>query len=91
MIGPVASGKSTLLMGILGETEPHQTRGGAVKIRQPTINHGFAYVGQEYWLRRGSIRENILCESAYDEELYRKVLVSTALEPDIEVVLKKIE
>ncbi|CAD5232242.1 unnamed protein product [Bursaphelenchus xylophilus] len=91
--GGVASGKTTLLLGILGETmvpidEQSSIRGvplkTTIKIRQSTVHEGFAYVGQENWVRRGTIRENILCGSPMNEAFYYKVLKVTALLSDIE-------
>lgn len=92
--GAVGSGKSTTLLGILGEaialqddqlslagTPLHTT----IRIQQTTIHEGFAYVGQESWVRRGTIRDNILCGSQMDEAFYRRVLDATALSRDIEV------
>lgn len=95
--GPVGSGKSTLLMGILGETELHtpDTRTlidkGAIKIPQKCINEGFAYVGHECWLRRGSVKENILCGSKFQPHLYNSVIRATALDHDIEKMPNKDE
>lgn len=83
IVGPVGSGKSTLLMGILGETE--RLTNSKVKIRQPTVQQGFAYVGQDCWLRRGTLRDNILCETAYQAHFYERVLQCTALEHDVQV------
>ena len=43
--GPVAAGKSTLLMGILNETlSPNNEN---IKISPDIVNKGFGYVGQE--------------------------------------------
>jgi ABC-type transport system involved in cytochrome bd biosynthesis fused ATPase/permease subunit len=92
--GPVGSGKSTTLLGILGEAiapqdEQLSIRGvplsTTIKIRQTTIHEGFAYVGQESWVRRGTIKDNILCGSPMKEAFYRRVLDATALSKDIEV------
>lgn len=69
-------------MGILGETEFADSK--IVRIRQTAITEGFSYVGQDCWLRRGTLRENILCGSPYDAMFYRQVLRATALEHDIE-------
>ncbi len=44
---------------------------------------GFGYVGQNPWLQRGTIRENIIWGSVYDENRYNKVLFACALNDDI--------
>lgn len=92
--GGVASGKSTFLQGILGETvvpQDVQTSVNGVplktslRIRQTTVHEGFAYVGQENWARRGTIRDNILCGSPMNEQFYKQVLDASALTKDIQV------
>uniref|UniRef100_A0A915DCR7 ABC-type xenobiotic transporter n=1 Tax=Ditylenchus dipsaci TaxID=166011 RepID=A0A915DCR7_9BILA len=86
IIGPVGCGKSTILMGILGETESMNKQNlstRVVKVRQSAINEGFAYTGQECWLRRGTVKENIVCGTSFQPDFYQKVLEATALEHDI--------
>uniref|UniRef100_A0A914YMM3 Uncharacterized protein n=1 Tax=Panagrolaimus superbus TaxID=310955 RepID=A0A914YMM3_9BILA len=97
VIGPVGAGKSTLLLGILGETELDGSDStsflerGSIRIPQRCINEGFAYVGHECWLRRGSVKENILCGSPFQANLYNAVIRATALEHDIEKMPNKDE
>ncbi|CAK38280.1 uncharacterized protein An03g04880 [Aspergillus niger] len=75
--GAVGSGKSTLLQGILGEV--------------PCLK-GFIYsnvceisfCSSRAWIRNRSIRENICQPLPFDEQWYRTVLYSTALDQDIE-------
>lgn len=40
-------------------------------------------MGQNAWLQRGTIRENIIWGAVYDEIHYRKVLMACALNEDI--------
>lgn len=40
-------------------------------------------MGQNAWLQRGTIRENIIWGAVYDEIQYRKVLMACALNEDI--------
>ncbi|KAI1722771.1 ABC transporter transmembrane region domain-containing protein [Ditylenchus destructor] len=95
IIGPVGSGKTTSLMGILGETgsinHDDLGRSKTVKIRQNAIHEGFAYVGQDCWLRRGTIKENIVCESAYRPDFFKQVIELTALDHDIALMPGKEE
>ncbi|RAH61586.1 multidrug resistance protein MDR [Aspergillus piperis CBS 112811] len=75
--GAVGSGKSTLLRAILGEV--------------PCIK-GFTYsnvceisfCSTKVWIRNRSIRDNICQPLPFDEQWYRTVLYSTALDQDIE-------
>lgn len=74
-------------MGILGEAGNKLSSYQFLKIHQRAINEGFAYLGQDCWLRRTSIRENIICGSEFKEVFYREILKATALEYDISVKL----
>ncbi|GKZ28606.1 hypothetical protein AbraIFM66950_010288 [Aspergillus brasiliensis] len=75
--GAVGSGKSTLLQAILGEV--------------PCLK-GFIYsnvceisfCSTKVWIRNRSIRDNICQPFPFDEQWYRTVLYSTALDQDIE-------
>ena len=76
IIGPVGSGKSTLLKGLLGETPSSQ---GFVYSNSP----GTAYVDQTPWIQNGTIQQNILGISSFDEPWYSEVVRACALEFDI--------
>jgi ATP-binding cassette subfamily C (CFTR/MRP) protein 1 len=76
IVGPVGSGKSTLMRAILGEVP---LRAGAVYVN-PGI---MAYVSQEPWLQNLTIRQNILGSANYDAEWYAKVVYACGLEQDI--------
>lgn len=52
-------------------------------IQQSSPFLGFGYVGQNPWLQRGTIRENITWGSVYDECRYKRVLFACALNDDI--------
>lgn len=44
---------------------------------------GFGYVPQSPWLQRGTIRDNIVWGSVFDEQWYKSVLFACALNDDI--------
>lgn len=70
IIGPVGSGKTTLMDAVLGEIDPS---GGLVRSTTCSI----AYYKQEPWLINGIILENIVGPSGQrglDENWYRTVL-----------------
>ncbi|KAJ2923003.1 hypothetical protein H1R20_g14092, partial [Candolleomyces eurysporus] len=76
IVGPTGSGKTSLLMALLGEmhfapSEPDSS------FNLPRAG-GVAFAVQESWVQNETIRENILFHSAYDEERYKK-------EPDLEL------
>lgn len=76
IVGPVGSGKSTLMRAILGEVPLL-----AGSIHSDTGN--IAFVGQEPWIQNLTIRENILGGANYDAEWYGKVVYACGLERDI--------
>ena len=77
VVGPVGSGKSSLFQAILSD----------LKIREGSIevNGKLSYASQESWIFGGTIRENILFDSDYDEEKYNEVIKVCALERDLKL------
>ncbi|GKT51746.1 ABC transporter atnG [Colletotrichum spaethianum] len=76
VVGPVGSGKSTLMQAILGEVP---LRAGSVHADPGNI----AFVGQEPWIQNLTIRQNILGSASYDAEWYGKVVYACGLAQDI--------
>lgn len=73
--GPTGSGKTSLLLSLLGET---------------TLEHGsvtcppdVAYVPQTAWLQNNTIRQNILFYSSYDERRYKQIIYACDLIEDM--------
>lgn len=77
--GPVGSGKSSFLLGLLGEMRLLE---GQICLPR---DKGVAYVSQTPWLQNATIRDNILFGSEYDEKRYKAVLEACALAADIEM------
>ncbi|XP_017097976.2 probable multidrug resistance-associated protein lethal(2)03659 [Drosophila bipectinata] len=78
VIGPVGSGKSSLVQAILGELPPEA---GSVHV------HGrYSYASQEPWLFNASVRDNILFGLPMDKYRYRTVIKKCALERDLELL-----
>ncbi|CAE6458080.1 unnamed protein product, partial [Rhizoctonia solani] len=77
--GPTASGKSALLMALLGEMT--QTNG---ELYLPK-HEGISFAAQSSWLEHKSIKDNILFGTPYDEERYNLVLECCALKPDLAI------
>eukprot|EP00756_Hemistasia_phaeocysticola_P028921 Hpha_TRINITY_DN16199_c4_g4::TRINITY_DN16199_c4_g4_i1::g.7307::m.7307/K05673/ABCC4; ATP-binding cassette, subfamily C (CFTR/MRP), member 4 len=77
VVGPVGSGKSAMLQGILGELSVD----GAV--RQAG---SIAYAPQQAWIFAGTLRDNILFGSSYDEKRYNEVLRACALHTDVQAL-----
>ncbi|KAH9972688.1 hypothetical protein BJV74DRAFT_879749 [Russula compacta] len=81
--GPTGSGKTSLLMALLGEMHfipmspdawYHLPRSG-----------GVSYAVQESWVQNESIRNNILFGTPYDEERYNKVIYQCSLQRDLKL------
>ena len=76
IIGPVSSGKSTLLKALLHET-PLATGFSRLGFRDA------AYCAQTPWLTNGTVKENIMGDSHYDPKWYATVVKACALEVDL--------
>ncbi|XP_017154836.2 probable multidrug resistance-associated protein lethal(2)03659 isoform X2 [Drosophila miranda] len=78
VIGPVGSGKSSLIQAILGELPPES---GRLKLQGRV-----SYASQEPWLFNASLRDNILFGLPMDKHRYRSVVQKCALERDFELL-----
>ena len=77
VLGPVGSGKTSLIKGLLGEiplSSGHVAGSDSV-----------AYCSQDAWLLNTSVRNSIVGGSEWDEKWYLSVLDSCALRQDIDV------
>ncbi|KAF7977580.1 hypothetical protein HWV62_3166 [Athelia sp. TMB] len=83
VIGPTGSGKTSLLMALLGEM--HFVRPGPSSWFNLPRSGGVAYAAQESWVQNETIKENILFGAPYDEERYKKVIKQCALTRDLEL------
>ncbi|KAI1345500.1 putative ABC multidrug transporter [Xylaria sp. FL0043] len=78
IVGPIGSGKSTLCKVLLGEVPFSE---GSV-----TLSTRFPHVGfcdQAVFLSNGTIRNNIIGYSPFDEQRYAEVIKATALSIDL--------
>ncbi|KAJ7664839.1 P-loop containing nucleoside triphosphate hydrolase protein, partial [Mycena rosella] len=83
VLGPTGSGKTSLLMALLGEM--HFTPTSPRSCYNLPRAGGVAYAAQESWVLNQTIRDNILFGAEYDEERYKEVLYQCALERDLEL------
>jgi len=79
VIGPIASGKSSLLYAMLGEMQ--QISGHISR-----ISHRVAIVPQSCWILNASVRENIVFDSTFNQSLYKTVLMAAGLEHDMKML-----
>ncbi|KAH6652560.1 ABC transporter type 1, transmembrane domain-containing protein [Truncatella angustata] len=93
--GPTGSGKTSLLMALLGEMSMQKGKvylpGGRSRedVRadpETGLAETCAYVAQSAWLVNANIKENILFSAQYDEKRYRDVIIACALERDLEIL-----
>lgn len=77
IVGPVGSGKSSLLQGMIGEmnTTGSVTFGGRI-----------AYCQQNAWIQNATLRENVIFGQAWDEHRYWQVIKDANLVPDLEIL-----
>ncbi|XP_069492781.1 ATP-binding cassette sub-family C member 5-like [Ambystoma mexicanum] len=73
--GSVGSGKSSLILAILGQ----------MTLLEGTVSvvDSFAYVAQQAWIFNATLKENILFGEEYKEERYNASLEACCLHPDI--------
>lgn len=76
IVGPVGSGKSSILECILGELD--------ITSGQKEINGVISYASQEPWLFSSSVRQNILFGEKFNSERYKKVIKVCNLQKDFE-------
>ncbi|KAG0025921.1 hypothetical protein BGZ81_006735 [Podila clonocystis] len=80
IVGPVGSGKSSLLQGMVGNMM--MSRGTVV--RGATIG----YASQTPWIQNATIRDNILFDTPFDANRYWKVVKACSLEKDLSTFAK---
>ncbi|KAI0152155.1 abc transporter [Hypoxylon sp. NC0597] len=73
--GPTGSGKTSLLLSLLGET--------TLECGKVTSPPDVAYVPQTAWLQNNTVRQNILFYSPYDECRYNQVIYACDLVEDM--------
>lgn len=95
IIGPTGSGKTSLLMALLGEMSLIE---GSVylpggKCREDLkpdpetgLTESVAYCAQQAWLVNGTIKENIVFASPWDAKRYKNVIVACSLQRDLEIL-----
>ncbi|PYH42574.1 ABC transporter family protein [Aspergillus saccharolyticus JOP 1030-1] len=81
--GPSGSGKSLILAAVLGECEFLSG-----ELRRP-LSSTVAYVAQQPCIRNGTVRDNILFGSPFNQDRYQRVISACALDRDLELLEMK--
>ena len=93
--GATGSGKSSLLMGLLGEMTLKQGKvhfpGGYIRQElrpdpETGLTESVAYCAQQAWLVNDTIKQNIIFASTWDEKRYESVIAACALGRDLQVL-----
>ncbi|CAN6663394.1 ATP-dependent bile acid permease [Trichomonascus vanleenenianus] len=95
IVGPTGSGKTSLLMALLGEMDRESGNvflpgAGSREDFKPDPATGLcdtvAYCAQQAWLLNDTLRNNILFSSDYDEARYNAVIDACNLRRDLEIL-----
>ncbi|KAJ3247541.1 hypothetical protein HDU78_003954 [Chytriomyces hyalinus] len=85
VVGKTGSGKSSLLLALLGEM---RTLSGQV-VNLSTLSQtkpAVSYASQHPWLLNASIRDNILFGETFEESRYNRVIAACALQADLDTL-----
>ncbi len=95
IVGPVGSGKSSLLAALIGELQLHENKlGGTSKISLREDSSGsrrLAYTQQQPWIFNASLKNNILFGEKYNEKRFHEVIGLCSLRPDINMLPNDID
>jgi len=95
IVGPTGSGKTSLLMALLGEMTliegnvylPGGRSREDMKVDPDTgLTESVAYCAQQAWLVNGTIKDNIIFASEWDPSRYKDVIVACSLQRDLEIL-----
>ncbi|KAK5166122.1 Transporter of the ATP-binding cassette (ABC) [Saxophila tyrrhenica] len=95
VIGPTGSGKTSLLMALLGEMTlldgsvylpAGKSRDDVKPNRETGLTENVAYCAQQAWLLNGTIKDNIVFSSPWDARRYKDVIIACSLQRDLEIL-----
>ncbi|KAJ4353706.1 Transporter of the ATP-binding cassette (ABC) [Didymosphaeria variabile] len=95
IVGPTGSGKTSLLMALLGEMTklkgdvylPGGRSREDMKLDPETgLTESVAYCAQQAWLVNGTVKDNIIFASHFDAKRYKDVIVACSLQRDLDIL-----
>lgn len=84
IVGPVASGKSSVFRALLGDMQVIQARSRRLDYGNSLSSSQLAFAPQTAWLLSETVRENIVFGRPLDPTWYNEVLTRCCLHPDLE-------
>ena len=85
IIGPVGSGKSSLINAILGEMTK-VNHGQNNTFYSKSLNAHLSYTPQTAWINNMTLQENIIFSTKYNKPKYDQVIYNCALSNDIDIL-----
>ena len=95
IVGPTGSGKTSLLMALLGEMTliegsvflpGGQSRETLREDPETHLTESIAYCAQQAWLANDTIKQNIVFAAPLNASRYKSVIAACALERDLEIL-----
>ena len=95
VFGPTGAGKTSLLLALLGEMALLEgkvflpgasPREDLIVDSETGLTESVAYCSQTAWLLNGTIKENILFATPYDEKRYKAAIEACGLKRDFEIL-----
>ncbi|KAF2184709.1 ATP-dependent bile acid permease-like protein [Zopfia rhizophila CBS 207.26] len=95
VVGPTGSGKTSLLMALLGEMTklkgdvylPGGRSREDLRLDPGTgLTESVAYCAQQAWLVNGTVKDNIVFASPWDAKRYKDVIIACSLQRDLEIL-----
>ncbi|CAG5187876.1 uncharacterized protein ALTATR162_LOCUS11812 [Alternaria atra] len=95
VVGPTGSGKTSLLMGLLGEMTKLKgsvylpgglSREDMTPDPDTGLTDSIAYCAQQAWLVNGTVKDNIVFASHFDQKRYQEVIEACSLKRDLEIL-----
>nr|WOF01072.1 ATP-dependent bile acid permease-like protein [Corynespora cassiicola] len=95
VVGPTGSGKTSLLMALLGEMtklkgDVYLPGGCSREDLKPDPETGLtesvAYCAQQAWLVNGTVKDNIVFASDWDAKRYKDVIAACSLQRDLDIL-----
>ncbi|KAF7965153.1 hypothetical protein HWV62_45382, partial [Athelia sp. TMB] len=78
IVGPVGSGKSSLLQGLIGEMRRDAGR--------VTFGGSVSYCPQTAWIQNATLRNNVIFGQPFDEDRYWAAVENASLLPDLDAL-----